>query len=162
MIKQIYTAITSQFQYITGTTISQIGLYNSQFDYLGDNDKTAKETVVFPCLLVEFIGDITYMPLSLNVQQTDECIIRIHIGTDTSLVDNDTSIFDLKDEVHTVLQGFSQQGFNKLFRVAERQDVNHSNINKWEIDYKTAFRDYSTYLYPNTTTITGTTITYSI
>jgi len=75
MIYQIYTAITSQLQTITGSSqneICQIGIYNSQFDYLGDEGENSKvkEYVVTPAVFIEFTP-ITYNQLGLNVQQTD-------------------------------------------------------------------------------------------
>ena len=114
--------------------LKTVGLWNNQFER-----ESEENAFLYPCCFIEFNND-NFKDLTQSVQQYDS-IITLHIGFE-SYKDEDTFVLQLKQDiyksVHTLQCGVSA---SKLLRVAERQNFDHTNVQDYQVDYKTTIKD---------------------
>lgn len=113
--------------------VKHVLLFNNQFDR--DN---IEEAFTYPCVFIEFV-QLIHTGVVQNQQKSD-IQIRLHIGYE-SLETEDLGIFDLVQNIHIAVQGFSGAFFSGLQRIEERQDLDHDNINIWQVDYECNLTD---------------------
>lgn len=120
----------------TNPVIKEVGQFNNQF---ANEDAGMGQTYNPPSVFFEFVDDIEYSGKGNGVDKA-RLIIRAYIAKITNKT-YDYTIYDLKDIVHIVLQGFSPTDCSSMQRVAERRDKDHSGRLVYEIDYLTEFTD---------------------
>lgn len=139
--KELYKSIKGIID--TNTCIKHFGLFNSQFDNMGEEN-----TFPFPCVFLEFL-EINSLSIQEGAQQS-EITLRVHIGFE-SIATEDLELFDIVEDVHVALQGFSKKDeqdkdvFTPLERTSETQDTNHDNVIVWMADYTTLVHDNSSH-----------------
>jgi hypothetical protein len=99
-----------------------------------------------PCAFVEVLPQ-QFSQLGGGYQQSD-VDFRIHIGQDQydagdGDMEQNTTIFDLRDLVYAALAGYKPTMCGELFKISEEQDYQHSNIYHYIIDFRTGFIDKS-------------------
>lgn len=113
--------------------VKHVLLFNNQFDR-----DTEEEAFTYPCVFIEFL-QLIHSGVASNQQKSD-IQIRLHVGYE-SLKTEDLGLLDLVQSVHLAVQGFSGQLFSGLQRIEERQDIDHDNVQVWQIDYETNLTD---------------------
>ena len=130
--------------------IQTVGLWNSQFDI--ENEKQLAQ-VNFPAAYIEY-ASIPWAPTHQQAenqstgvkpiakqQLAKNVIITIHIGF-SKLEDVDISYASIEpviDKVYFALQDLEGDEYERLHRIAERQDINHGRIIDWQMDFTTQF-----------------------
>lgn len=129
----IYTDIKSRLEAITG--IKHVGLWNNQFER-----ENVENPFLYPCVFIQFTND-NFAELSKGIQQYDS-VVTLHIGFE-SYIDEDTAILTLKDLIYSSLHKVSNTATSSiLYRIAERQNFDHSNIQAYEVDFRTTIKDF--------------------
>lgn len=123
-----------------------VGLYsrvwNNQF-------KMAREGKIeafpYPAAFVEFVSFNNLLSIGAGVTSGD-ITIKIHIGQDfydagDGTMDQNLTIYDLKDKIIAALCDVNLTACSRLQRVAENQNNDHDNITEYVIEYTTCFTD---------------------
>jgi len=128
--------------------IQTVGLWNSQFDE--ENERQLAQ-VNFPAVYIEYAS----IPWTQTLQQAQNqstgvqpvakeqdakgVIITIHQGF-SKLEDVDVSYAKIEtviNKVYFALQDLAGDEYERLHRIAERQDINHGRIIDWQTDFTT-------------------------
>ncbi len=129
-----YNALKAKIQTLVG--VGTVGLWNNQF-----SRDDVNVPVLYPCVFIEFL-DWTYRDF-LQGSQEYEGTTRLHLGFETYLTE-DTSILQLKQDLHLLVHYF-QQGYNtKMLRRNETQNFDHDNVQDYIIDYYVSGKDFTT------------------
>lgn len=128
----IFTQLKTTLSAISG--IKHVALWNNQYA-----NESQENAFLYPCVFIQFTPT-EFRDLTKKVQQQD-CTVTLHIGFE-SYKDEDTDILTLKQTIYAAIHGL-QIGLDnsKLLRVDERQNFDHSNIQDYEIDFKTTIKD---------------------
>jgi hypothetical protein len=116
-----------------------VTIWNNQFNFM-DNGEIY--SFPFPCAFVE-VNVNGFEQLANNYQSTD-LAIKIHIGQDFyngSNIDENLTIFVLRDLVVKKLSRFKPTTAGDLTKTNEQQDFEHSNVYHYEIEFKTHYID---------------------
>ena len=128
----LYNQLKTTLSAISG--IKHVSLWNNQY-----TNEAQENAFLYPCVFIQFT-DENFRDTTKGVQQYDS-IITLHIGFE-SYKDTDTDILTLKQTiyaaVHTLQVGTDN---SKLLRVGERQNFDHSNVQDYEMDFKTTIKD---------------------
>lgn len=123
-------------------TIKYARVFNNQFQQMEDQ---SVETFPFPCAFVEVLNPANYLNIGVGITASD-IVFRIHVGqveydaTDGTMEQNLT-IFDLRDEVITRLSNYEPTACSMLQKVGEQQDYQHTNVYVYVIDFVCHFID---------------------
>jgi hypothetical protein len=133
LINQILNELKAlnTFQFVT--------IWNNQFNFMEDG---ASYSIPFPNAFVEVNTDNTE-DISMNYQASD-IEIKIHIGQDFyngSNIDENFSIFDLRDLIVAKLSSFKTTTSGIFRKINETQDFEHSNVYHYVITFKTHWVD---------------------
>lgn len=129
----IFNELKTQLAAIAG--IKHVALWNNQID-----NEPKEAAFGYPCLFIQFTND-NFVDLANGVQQFDS-VITLHLGFE-SYLDEDASILTLKDLVYaTVHKTQSATTTSELLRVGEEQNFDHSNVQLYEIEFKTTIKDF--------------------
>jgi hypothetical protein len=123
----------------TITELKLVTIWNNQFNYMEDGEMYS---FPFPCAFVEVSAD-AFEQLGSNYQATD-LTIKIHIGQDFyngANIDENLSIFVLRDLVNRKLARFKPSTAGDLVKTTEGQDFQHSNVYHYEIGFKSHYID---------------------
>jgi hypothetical protein len=125
--------------------LKTVDLFNNQYAR-SNNDNTeenTQEAFDYPSCFISF-EDITWSGTSSGAQKAN-LIVRLHIGYSNLM--SSLGVFDLVSDIHVALQGFGDptSKFQTLKRESERPNYDHNNVYVYEVDYRTAFLDDSTY-----------------
>ena len=126
---------------IETSSIKYSRVWNNQFQWM---EEQSIEAFPFPCCFVE-----TQFP---NIEQgglgytVSDVIFRIHIGqveydSANGNIEQNLSIFALRDEIITLLTYKELSGCSGLQKVNEEQDYTHTNVYHYIIDFKCSFVD---------------------
>jgi hypothetical protein len=148
--------------------ITYVRMFNNQFEKAVNDNSTYD--FPFPCVFVEFINDQEPKQLGAGVQIYEPLFIKFYLGVNeldsaSGTLDQNLSIFDLKDKLYKALQKFEPTKAGMFIRTAEEQDYDHTNIYIWNQTYKTSYIDDNMYEPINpeyTEPITDLTITKTI
>lgn len=116
-----------------------VTIWNNQFNYMDDGEIYS---FPFPCAFLE-VNDSSFEQLGNNYQATD-LSIKIHIGQDFyngSNIDENLTIFVLRDLVVKKLSRFKPTKAGDLVKTTEKQDFQHTNVYHYEIDFITHYID---------------------
>ena len=133
----VINEIVTQLRAIT--ELKFVTIWNNQFSYIENGEIYS---FPMPCAFVEVSAD-GFEDLGNKYQATD-IIIKIHIGQDFyngTNIDENLSIFVLRDLVVKKLSHFKPSTAGSLTKISEKQDFQHSNIYHYEIDFKTHYID---------------------
>lgn len=124
----------------TGTSFSYVRVWNNQFQWM---EEKSIEAFPFPCIFIETILPNDNAGLGFTVA---DVVFRIHIGqTEYDAVDGtmeqNLSIFYLRDEVITLLTYKELTACSGLQKINEEQDYSHTNVYHYIIDFKCSFVD---------------------
>lgn len=123
------------------TTLQYVVMWNNQFNQIEDGDV---ESFPFPCAMLE-LQPQQYNQLGGGYQQTD-VDFRIHIGhvqfdsLDGNMEQN-LSVFDLRNEVVQKLSLYKPSMSGELFKVSEEQDYEHTSIYHYVITFRSCVID---------------------
>ena len=124
----------------TITELQTVTVWNNQFEYIEDG---SSYSFAMPCAFVEVNFPDGFRDLACNYQETD-VEIRIHIGQDYYNgvnIDENLSIFDLRDLVVKSMSHFQTTKSGLLVKINEGQDFDHRNVYHYTIDFKTQWID---------------------
>jgi hypothetical protein len=101
-----------------------------------------------PAVFIEIINDDPIEQLGAGYQFIP-LMIRMHIlheflnatDTDNGILDNDMTIFALRDGCFQQLNKFIPPGCMEMVRISETQDFEHDNVYHFIQDYRTNFVD---------------------
>jgi len=116
-----------------------VTIWNNQFSYMDDGEIYS---FPMPCAFVEVNAD-NFEQLGNNFQASD-INIKIHIGQDFyngSNIDENLTIFVLRDLVVKKLSRFKPTTAGNLVKTSEKQDFQHTNVYHYEIDFITHYVD---------------------
>lgn len=129
----VYNSIKSQLEAISG--VKFVGLWNNQI-----GNENVEHPFLYPAIFVQFTNDNFVEDLK-GIQRYDS-VITLHICFE-SYMDEDTSILTLKDLVFSTMHKNTQTATNTpMYRLAERQNFDHSNVQVYEQDYRTSIKDF--------------------
>ena len=124
-MKDYFLLLKARLDAIVG--IHHVGWWNNQFQ--NENNENA---FLYPCVFVEF-NNITYQDLTAGIQQVNMDVV-LHLGFES--YENDSiDFFDIKDLIHSSMQGYSAEGFDHLNRISEVIDSDHSNVQEFILTY---------------------------
>lgn len=133
----VINQIVAQLRTITDFKL--VTIWNNQFDYMENGEIYS---FPFPCAFLEVSAD-GFDQLGNNYQSTD-LTIKVHIGQDFyngSNIDENLSIFVLRDLVVKKLSRFKPSTSGDLVKTNEQQDFQHSNVYHYEVHFKTHYID---------------------
>lgn len=133
MVNELLTQLKliTEFQFVT--------VWNNQFQYIEDG---LSYSFPMPCCFVE-VQNENSQQLGNNYQGSD-LIINIHIGQNvlnSDLIDENLTIFDLRDLVIKSLANFKPATAGQLVKINESQDFDHTNIYHYTIGFITHWID---------------------
>lgn len=123
----------------TITAIKFTSVWNNQFQYMEDGKSYS---FPMPCSFVQVENDNS-MDIGGKYQGSD-LDITIHIGQDVlngDLMDENLTIFELRDLVIKAFSVFKPTTGGLMVKVSEGQDFDHTNIYHYEIKFKTQWID---------------------
>lgn len=125
-----------------------VELFNNNFEKntLGQND-----VVQFPALYISFPEGTTYSDNGAGTQLSDELVLRFYIATQMpkGRASNNSTVldlFDLKQRVYNVFQGYKTDGFNTFKRRYEETDEDKTNHYIFIQDWTTNILDDTKYV----------------
>lgn len=124
------------------TAIGFCRIFNNQFRYM---EEGTVESFPFPCTFIEVQMPQEHSQLSSGVTESD-VTFKIHIGQveydaqDGTLEEN-KSIFALRDQVVKLLTYFEPSGCSRLMKIREEQDFEHTNVYHYQIHFQCSFID---------------------
>jgi hypothetical protein len=158
-INNAISDITSRLERLVGFC----RIWNNQLKYM---EEQKIESFPFPCSFVEVVVPQDHSQLASGYTESD-VKFRIHLGQveydamDGTLEQN-TSIFALRDSVVASLTYFEPTGCNRLMKIEEEQDYQHTNVYHYIITFTTSFIDTTGgIVYQTTTPPTGLQINVS-
>lgn len=125
-----------------GATVSMYSrIWNNQFKY---EEQGKLYDYAKPAAFLEVINNATYEELGIGFQSCDVGF-RVHLiheyyNADTTF-EQDLKIFDLRDQVVTLLSHYQPTACGPLVRTSEQQEYDHDNIYHYIIDFITNFTD---------------------
>jgi hypothetical protein len=132
-MEQLLTLLLAYLETIP--VVREARVFNNQLKHLPD-----QEQLLWPAVLVEPFN-IVYTTLS-GPYQTVNCSIRFHIVNESPLQGDEMTIYQLKDQVHQYLFGFTGGGLlEPLQRDRENLDYSHDNLYDYQVEYSTRFTD---------------------
>jgi hypothetical protein len=138
-MRTLYTDIRTQIE--SNTSAAHVRLWNNQIELINKDEQIPFK---FPAVFIDF-PEIRWKQGGKGTQMTDEgFIVRLYIVFEsfhTSENEEDLEVFTLRNEVYLACQDFKPTQGGKLMRVAERTDVNHSNMYVWVMDFATSFQE---------------------
>ena len=121
----------------------KVALYNNDFDKQNDGTKSGLN---FPALFISFPQSIEYQDGTSGVQRSDDFVVRFYIGekfaTDKDVLD----IFDLKQKVYTVFNGWKPSKASTFRRRSEETDEDRGGFYVFAQDYVTNLIDDETFV----------------
>ncbi|QTE37486.1 hypothetical protein J3L18_00010 [Mucilaginibacter gossypii] len=117
-------------------------VWNDQFNKFDSGDH---EAFPLPAAFVEVINPSEYNRIGCGFDVSD-IVFRIHIGhwladSADGTFGQDLGIFDLRDNIVSLLSNFEPTGCGALVHVTDQQNYNHKSVYVYEIDFKCHFID---------------------
>ena len=117
------------------SNIKIVAVWNNQFEYIEDG---SSYFLPMPCLLVELQNN---SPQSIgSFAQGADLDVTVHIGQEyyngyNHLIDENFTIFALRDAVHKSLSTFQSSKSSIFVKVSEEQDFTHTNVYHYKITF---------------------------
>lgn len=151
-MKEIYVAIRQQIldQAKDGNGVPMVKFcqtWNNQVNHLRQAESDMYGFPM-PAAFIEIMNEEPIEQLGAGYQYIP-LTVRIHIlheflnatDTDNGILDNDMTIFELRDSCYKALNKFLPPGCVELTRSTETQDFEHDNVYHFIQDYKSNFVD---------------------
>lgn len=145
----IYNALKARIE--TLTALKYVALWNNQFER-----EDVNVSFNYPCCFIEF-ADAQYID-NLNGQQQGTMTINLHLGFE-SYKTEDTEILQLKQDLNTLIHGWSTPYNSRFLRTMEIQSYDHPNVQDFIITYRMQGFDYSAMNAPTTEAQVDTLVT---
>lgn len=145
----IYNALKARIE--TLTALKYVALWNNQFER-----EDVNVSFNYPCCFIEF-ADAQYID-NLNGQQQGTMTINLHLGFE-SYKTEDTEILQLKQDLNTLIHGWSTPYNSRFLRTMEIQSNDHPNVQDFIITYRMQGFDYSAMNAPTTEAQVDTLVT---
>jgi hypothetical protein len=145
----IYNALKARIE--TLTALKYVALWNNQFER-----EDVNISFNYPCCFIEF-ADAQYID-NLNGQQQGTMTINLHLGFE-SYKTEDTEILQLKQDLNTLIHGWSTPYNSRFLRTMEIQSNDHPNVQDFIITYRMQGFDYSAMNAPTTEAQVDTLVT---
>lgn len=145
----IYNALKARIE--TLTALKYVALWNNQFER-----EDVNVSFNYPCCFIEF-ADAQYID-NLNGQQQGTMTINLHLGFE-SYKTEDTEILQLKQDLNTLIHGWSTPYNSRFLRTMEVQSNDHPNVQDFIITYRMQGFDYSAMNAPTTEAQVDTLVT---
>jgi hypothetical protein len=123
-----------------------VDLFNDQFN---NADQGLDNPVRFPALFVSFPEGAEYTNRGAGVQQSDDIIVRFHIGQEMTaerVGKTVLEVMDMKQRVYNVFQNYAAPFIKTFDRIREDPDEARSNYYVFLQDYKAGIIDSSKYV----------------
>ena len=149
-MKNLFLAIQARLLTLLNTDgsayFAHTAMWNNQIERLLA-DKSESVAIQSPAAFVEFVGPLQIKELGNGVQQYEPLTVRIHYyhrqeDAGDGTLDQNLTVFDVKDAGHKLLQMFKPQGAVELIRYQETPDYNHDNVYHFYVDYRTNYIEY--------------------
>ena len=127
LIQQIFDRVKNQLP-----EIKKVNLFNDDFE---KQNEGVKSTLKFPALFVSFPEGCTYIQNGSGVQRSDDFIVRFHIGLKFYDEKSVLEIFDLKEKIFGIFQGWQPQNASSFNRQSETPDEFRGNHYVFIQDY---------------------------
>lgn len=138
-IKEATNSVLSQLQTILD--LKTVRVYNNDFKAL---EAGKCEIFALPAALVEIVSIENMLPVGAGFSSSD-LTVRIHVGHEyynqDGTLNQDLTIFDLKDKIVRKLSGWAGVGCSSFQRVGESQNFEHDNVYVYMVDFSTHFID---------------------
>lgn len=121
------------------TALKLVTVWNNQFEYIQNGDNYS---FPMPCGFIQIESD-NNTDIGSKYQGSD-LEVTIHLGQNVlngELIDENLTIFDLRDLVIKSLSKFKPTMAGLLTKISEQQDFDHTNIYHYEIKYRLHFID---------------------
>lgn len=137
----IGNAVSDMITRLLGAGVQFAAVWNNQQQYLEDG---SNYTFPLPAAFVETImGNSGQIGLGVGAFDVTFRIhlLHEHYNTDNinGAIDQNTSVFDLRDQIIRNLNGYSPRGCSVLLRGSEQQDTDYNNVYHYTIDFQTHF-----------------------
>ena len=146
---QIYNALKARIS--TLQALKYVALWNNQFER-----EDVNVPFHYPCCFIEFPA-ADYIE-NLQGQQQGTMTIALHLGFE-SYKTEDTDILQLKQDLNSLIHGWSTPYNSRFLRRSEVQSNDHTNIQEFIITYTMQGFDYSASGQPTTLANVNTLIT---
>lgn len=144
----IYNALKARIE--TLTDLKYVALWNNQYER-----EDVNVAFGYPNCFIEF-PDAQYIE-NLQGQQQGTLQINLHLGFE-SYKTEDTAILQLKQDLNTLIHGWSTPYNSRFLRRSEIQSNDHTNIQEFIITYVMQGFDYSAMDAPTTEALVDTLI----
>lgn len=145
----IYNALKARIK--TLTDLKYVALWNNQFER-----ENVNVSFDYPCCFIEF-ADAQYLD-NLNGQQQGTLNINLHLGF-KSFKTEDTDVLQLKQDLNTLVHGWSTPYNSRFLRTMEIQSNDHPDVQEFIITYRMQGFDYSAMNAPTTEALVDTLVT---
>jgi hypothetical protein len=122
MRKEIYNAIVNTLKEKLGDKIQHFDLWNSNVDFIEQEDNWAR-----PAVFIQFLP-IEWKAIATGFEYRAEVAIKLHIVTDWSSQEDTTAAFELSEEICDALIGLDGNKFKELDIVESYTNHNHEEI----------------------------------
>lgn len=137
-MKQLYIDINARFA-AELPAIKYCALYNNQL-VEAEHEKTFN----YPAALIE-LADFSFIDMTMGVQRWIGTI-RMHLAFKTYKPEDSLDILDVVDSVSKKFHLWMPTEGSPFVKQAESQDVNHSNLYVYILEFKTAGTDSSNFI----------------
>ena len=123
-----------------------VDLYNEQFVNADDG---RDNPVRFPALFVSFPDGADYLNKSAGVQESEEVLVRFHIGVEMTTqrrAEPILKVMDLKQKVYSFFQGYAAPFIKTFSRVHEEPDESRGNYYVFLQDYSVGVIDATNWI----------------
>ena len=129
----VFNSLKSTLEAISG--VQHVALWNNQIA-----NENVETPFLYPAIFIQFTND-NFQELSKGIQLFDS-VITLHICFESYETD-DTAILTLKETVYRAVHKKTQTNTNSpMYRIAERENYDHNNIQVYEQDYRTTIKDF--------------------
>ena len=129
----VFNSLKSTLEAISG--VQHVALWNNQV-----SNENMEIPFLYPAIFIQFTND-NFKEYSKGIQDFDS-VITLHICFESYATD-DTAILTLKETVYSAVHKKTQTATNSpMYRVAERENYDHNNIQVYEQDYRTTIKDF--------------------
>ena len=129
----VFNSLKSTLEAISG--VKHVALWNNQV-----SNENIEIPFLYPAIFIQFTND-NFQELSKGNQLYDS-VVTLHICFESYATD-DTAILTLKETVYSAVHKKTQTNTNSpMYRIAERENYDHNNIQVYEQDYRTTIKDF--------------------
>ena len=157
-MKVLYTKLRTRIE-TECPSIKWVRLFNNQFDK-SNADEGNEQAFPYPCVFIEFPSD-NPMTSSGSGAKRLQVLVRVHIGFISYKLE-DTTIFDVAEEVQIALEGYTTDGITPLTYLGQNMDYDHDNVYIYSFDFETQWSDETKWEKKDAITIAENTLSLTL